>query len=70
MQSNRRQNLTHLHLKDNETERRRKGDLVQREPAEDECDRGKEVAVELQGTDLWNRFHEIGTEMIITKAGR
>uniref|UniRef100_W5NCU9 T-box transcription factor 22 n=1 Tax=Lepisosteus oculatus TaxID=7918 RepID=W5NCU9_LEPOC len=26
--------------------------------------------VELQGSDLWNRFHEIGTEMIITKAGR
>ncbi|XP_067852949.1 T-box transcription factor TBX22-like [Heptranchias perlo] len=26
--------------------------------------------VELQGTDLWKRFHEIGTEMIITKAGR
>ncbi|XP_023672223.2 T-box transcription factor TBX22 isoform X1 [Paramormyrops kingsleyae] len=55
---------------DNETERRRKGDLAQREPAEDECDQEKEVAVELQGTDLWNRFHEIGTEMIITKAGR
>ncbi|XP_031443396.1 T-box transcription factor TBX22 [Clupea harengus] len=26
--------------------------------------------MELQGSDLWNRFHEIGTEMIITKAGR
>ncbi|XP_072913686.1 T-box transcription factor TBX22-like [Hemitrygon akajei] len=26
--------------------------------------------VELQGMDLWKRFHEIGTEMIITKAGR
>ncbi|XP_078066565.1 T-box transcription factor TBX22-like [Mustelus asterias] len=26
--------------------------------------------VELQGTELWKRFHEIGTEMIITKAGR
>ncbi|XP_077567221.1 T-box transcription factor TBX18 [Stigmatopora nigra] len=26
--------------------------------------------VELQGSDLWKRFHEIGTEMIITKAGR
>ncbi|KAL0974391.1 hypothetical protein UPYG_G00219840 [Umbra pygmaea] len=29
-----------------------------------------EVQVELQGSDLWTRFHEIGTEMIITKAGR
>ncbi|XP_069752295.1 T-box transcription factor TBX22-like [Narcine bancroftii] len=28
------------------------------------------LRVELQGTDLWKRFHEIGTEMIITKAGR
>lgn len=26
--------------------------------------------VDLQGSDLWKRFHEIGTEMIITKAGR
>ncbi|NXW57135.1 TBX22 factor, partial [Eurystomus gularis] len=24
----------------------------------------------LQGSELWRRFHEIGTEMIITKAGR
>ncbi|XP_031647186.1 T-box transcription factor TBX22 [Oncorhynchus kisutch] len=30
----------------------------------------REVLVELQGSDLWSRFHEIGTEMIITKAGR
>ncbi|XP_072450843.1 T-box transcription factor TBX22-like isoform X2 [Chiloscyllium punctatum] len=26
--------------------------------------------LELQGSELWKRFHEIGTEMIITKAGR
>nr|AAN09849.1 T-box transcription factor TBX22 [Gallus gallus] len=31
---------------------------------------GDEVQVELQGSELWKRFHEIGTEMIITKAGR
>ncbi|KAM4713227.1 T-box transcription factor TBX18 isoform 2-T2 [Anableps anableps] len=31
---------------------------------------GDETRVELQGSDLWKRFHEIGTEMIITKAGR
>ncbi|KAK1169906.1 T-box transcription factor TBX15-like [Acipenser oxyrinchus oxyrinchus] len=29
-----------------------------------------EIQVELQCSDLWKRFHEIGTEMIITKAGR
>ncbi|XP_029460789.1 T-box transcription factor TBX22 [Rhinatrema bivittatum] len=28
------------------------------------------LQVELQGSELWKRFHEIGTEMIITKAGR
>lgn len=31
---------------------------------------GEEIHVDLQGSDLWKRFHEIGTEMIITKAGR
>ncbi|XP_036829543.1 T-box transcription factor TBX18 [Oncorhynchus mykiss] len=31
---------------------------------------GEEMSVDLQGSDLWKRFHEIGTEMIITKAGR
>lgn len=31
-------------------------------------DRG--ARVELQGSELWKRFYEIGTEMIITKAGR
>ncbi|RXM33917.1 T-box transcription factor TBX15 [Acipenser ruthenus] len=30
----------------------------------------EEIQVELQCSDLWKRFHEIGTEMIITKAGR
>ncbi|XP_061668764.1 T-box transcription factor TBX18 [Syngnathoides biaculeatus] len=30
----------------------------------------QEPRVDLQGSDLWKRFHEIGTEMIITKAGR
>ncbi|KAG3272483.1 T-box transcription factor TBX22 isoform X1 [Ictidomys tridecemlineatus] len=28
------------------------------------------IQVELQGSELWKRFHDIGTEMIITKAGR
>ncbi|XP_051514533.1 T-box transcription factor TBX22-like [Myxocyprinus asiaticus] len=35
-----------------------------------ECESAREVRVDLQGSDLWKRFHEIGTEMIITKAGR
>uniref|UniRef100_A0A8C4RP46 T-box transcription factor 18 n=1 Tax=Erpetoichthys calabaricus TaxID=27687 RepID=A0A8C4RP46_ERPCA len=30
----------------------------------------EDIRVDLQGADLWKRFHEIGTEMIITKAGR
>ncbi|NXN93011.1 TBX22 factor, partial [Rhinopomastus cyanomelas] len=33
-------------------------------------DAGAGVQVELQGSELWRRFHDIGTEMIITKAGR
>ncbi|KAM9376809.1 T-box transcription factor TBX22 [Pholidichthys leucotaenia] len=37
---------------------------------EDDGGPGREVRVELQGSELWKRFYEIGTEMIITKAGR
>lgn len=41
-------------------------------PTESDCrpDRDRGVRVELQGSELWKRFYEIGTEMIITKAGR
>ncbi|XP_034037742.1 T-box transcription factor TBX22 [Thalassophryne amazonica] len=39
-------------------------------PVESGCSPGAEVRVELQGSELWKRFYEIGTEMIITKAGR
>lgn len=35
-----------------------------------DCRPDREVRVELQGSELWKRFYEIGTEMIITKAGR
>ena len=28
------------------------------------------INVSLENEDLWKRFHEIGTEMIITKMGR
>uniref|UniRef100_A0A3Q3FLF3 T-box transcription factor 22 n=1 Tax=Labrus bergylta TaxID=56723 RepID=A0A3Q3FLF3_9LABR len=34
------------------------------------AERRAKVRVELQGSELWKRFYEIGTEMIITKAGR
>uniref|UniRef100_A0A8C6JDX3 Uncharacterized protein n=1 Tax=Melopsittacus undulatus TaxID=13146 RepID=A0A8C6JDX3_MELUD len=46
-----------------ETEKRPKAGAESR-------DAGAGVQVELQGSELWRRFHEIGTEMIITKAGR
>ncbi|KAM4621390.1 T-box transcription factor TBX22 [Polymixia lowei] len=39
-------------------------------PGEKDCCPDREVRVDLQGSELWNRFYEIGTEMIITKAGR
>ncbi|KAM9470370.1 T-box transcription factor TBX22 [Clarias gariepinus] len=39
-------------------------------PAKYKTDPDTQIQVELQGSDLWSRFHEIGTEMIITKAGR
>uniref|UniRef100_A0A3Q2YK94 T-box transcription factor 22 n=1 Tax=Hippocampus comes TaxID=109280 RepID=A0A3Q2YK94_HIPCM len=36
-------------------------------PKQSECTLRREVRVELQGSELWKRFFEIGTEMIITK---
>ena len=30
----------------------------------------KNIKVELEGRELWERFNDLGTEMIITKAGR
>ena len=30
----------------------------------------KGITVELLGQDLWKKFYKLGTEMIITKAGR
>ncbi|KAM8848415.1 T-box transcription factor TBX22 isoform 1-T1 [Synchiropus picturatus] len=39
-------------------------------PGEDSEPEDRGVRVELQGSELWKRFFEIGTEMIITKAGR
>uniref|UniRef100_A0A8C2WBW5 T-box transcription factor 22 n=1 Tax=Cyclopterus lumpus TaxID=8103 RepID=A0A8C2WBW5_CYCLU len=39
-------------------------------PKESDCRPDREVRAELQGSELWKRFYDIGTEMIITKAGR
>ncbi|XP_054890427.1 T-box transcription factor TBX22 [Poeciliopsis prolifica] len=39
-------------------------------PEESDSRTDTEVRAELQGSELWKRFYEIGTEMIITKAGR
>nr|XP_057934976.1 T-box transcription factor TBX18 [Doryrhamphus excisus] len=55
----------------------RAGDGCQSEDAPPESPRPaavrgsvEDTRVDLQGSELWKRFHEIGTEMIITKAGR
>lgn len=38
--------------------------------AVDPADSTDDAAVELEGMDLWEQFHDIGTEMVITKCGR
>ncbi|XP_020606402.1 T-box transcription factor TBX20-like isoform X1 [Orbicella faveolata] len=43
------------------------GGEVFENPFKDEL---KNITVELEGKELWERFSELGTEMIITKAGR
>lgn len=45
-------------------------DEEENKPRASDSRRDREVRVELQGSELWKRFYEIGTEMIITKAGR
>ena len=30
----------------------------------------KDVHMELESQELWNEFHQLGTEMILTRAGR
>lgn len=30
----------------------------------------RNITVKLEGISLWRRFHELGTEMIVTKSGR
>ncbi|XP_068106168.1 T-box transcription factor TBX22 isoform X2 [Hyperolius riggenbachi] len=39
-------------------------------PHSPDCAAHPNIQLELQGAELWRRFHDIGTEMIITKAGR
>lgn len=34
------------------------------------CDELKPIQCHLETKDLWEKFHELGTEMIITKTGR
>lgn len=33
-------------------------------------DSSEDACVDLEGMDLWEQFHDIGTEMVITKCGR
>ncbi|XP_043112689.1 T-box transcription factor TBX22 [Puntigrus tetrazona] len=49
---------------------KKKKSMKSSRPAGAEGEAARHVGVDLQGYDLWKRFHEIGTEMIITKAGR
>ncbi|KAL8181052.1 UNVERIFIED_CONTAM: hypothetical protein K2H54_045309 [Gekko kuhli] len=49
-------------------EKKPKGEMPLAVPEETREAAG-EIQVDLQGSELWKRFHEIGTEMIITKAG-
>lgn len=40
------------------------------ENTQESTDTNDDAQVELEGMDLWEKFHEIGTEMVITKCGR
>ena len=43
---------------------------MQRRVEATENQESDDITVELQMRELWQRFFELGTEMIITKAGR
>lgn len=62
-------NLVSITCEDQRNDRKKKS-VKLRKPAETESEAAREIRVDLQGSDLWKRFHEIGTEMIITKVGR
>uniref|UniRef100_A0A1A8UAH6 T-box 22 n=1 Tax=Nothobranchius furzeri TaxID=105023 RepID=A0A1A8UAH6_NOTFU len=53
-----------------QTDRSETEDSEENKPLESDSRPDRDVRVELQGCELWKRFYEIGTEMIITKAGR
>ena len=39
-------------------------------PCHDDDGKPDDPKVELENSDLWRKFHDIGTEMVITKTGR
>ena len=41
-------------------------------PMDDNCDNNinEDPQVNLESQELWQQFHDIGTEMVITKSGR
>lgn len=59
-----------LITREDQRNNRKKKSMKLRKPAGTESEAAREVRVDLQGSDLWKKFHEIGTEMIITKVGR
>ncbi|XP_037118430.1 T-box transcription factor TBX22 [Syngnathus acus] len=61
--------LTQTHEEDFQVTEAESAELSSK-PKENKCTPQREVRVELQSSELWKRFFEIGTEMIITKAGR
>lgn len=62
-------NLVFINCEDQRNNRKKKS-VQLRKPAGTESEAAREVRVDLQGSDLWKKFYEIGTEMIITKVGR
>ncbi len=58
--------------RDSTTEKRdveRDSDLVKQPPSSGSAELAS-VACRLETKELWDKFHELGTEMIITKSGR
>lgn len=45
-------------------------DVVRAPPTPPFCKELADVECRLETKDLWDKFHELGTEMIITKTGR
>ena len=49
---------------------RRGSNFVDEEQEEDHHDVWSGVSCHLESVELWTKFHDLGTEMIITKTGR